>query len=145
MISLLKHLFMLIGLNLNIYIFIKKVINLTIIVVSCRLILAEFGLFFHKLILRCRKFVSLISPIFEFVLTADNVDLNGVLDFEDYTPIAKRKTNDILINDIMAPLYHIFFSMYICIIMLVAILSLPLFMSVLLMIFSPILSMPSTT
>lgn len=80
--------------------------------VSCRLILAEFGLFFHKLILRCRKFVSLISPIFEFVLTADNVDLNGVLDFEDYTPIAKRKTNDILINDIMAPLYHIFFSMY---------------------------------
>ncbi|QNM37791.1 putative replicase [Insect mesonivirus 1] len=79
---------------------------------NCRKILSELGLFFHKLMSRCRQFVSNVATKYEFTLTSDNIDLNGILDFEDYVGISSRRVNDILISEIMAPAYHTFYSMY---------------------------------
>nr|QVU02388.1 polyprotein 1ab [Alphamesonivirus sp.] len=80
----------------------------------CRRFLAEFGLLLHKLNFKVYETTTNIYAHYEFVLTADNIDLNGILDFEDYI---LRK--EVLVNidvkqqlRMMQPYYHTLYSFY---------------------------------
>lgn len=79
---------------------------------SCRLFLAELGLFFHKLNYKIRDTVKCLASEYDFVLTADNIDFNGILDLEDYKHVNRRGVTDILISEIMAPYLYLFYGLY---------------------------------
>ncbi|AGL73177.1 ORF2 [Bontang virus] len=79
----------------------------------CRRFLAEFGLLLHKLNKKVFETTNYILQRFEFVLTADNIDLNGILDFEDYIP--RKEHFEFDVKDqlrIMQPYYHTLYSFY---------------------------------
>ncbi len=77
----------------------------------CRRFLAELGLFMHKLNKRVFETTKHMLKHYNFVLTADNVDLNGILDFEDYIPMQQNlELKDILRK--MQPYYHTLYSIY---------------------------------
>lgn len=75
---------------------------------NCRQFLFELGLFFHAIYVRCFHFVNTAKSQYTFYLTADNIDLNGILDFEDYIAKPSSSTN----VEIMAPYFHAFYTFY---------------------------------
>lgn len=81
--------------------------------IDCRHFLAQLGLFLHKLHRRVHDFVHEASKYYRFTLTADNVDLNGILDFEDYhvleTPTINTREHTI---NAMAPFYQMLYQFY---------------------------------
>lgn len=83
---------------------------------ECRRFLAQLGLFFHKLHYRTFETVHLMTALFDFVMTADNVDLNGILDFEDFKrkSTTDQNTRPSIANTvkIMAPFYQMQYSFY---------------------------------
>jgi hypothetical protein len=51
----------------------------------CRHNLTVCGHYLMGVWLYCRRYVHLLAPSYHFTLTTDNIALNGILDFEDYT------------------------------------------------------------
>ncbi len=79
----------------------------------CRRFLAELGLLLHKLNKQVFSTTTTILRYYNFVLTSDNVDLNGILDYEDYVEIEEE--HDIEIKEQlrkMQPYYHTLYSIY---------------------------------
>ncbi|QNM37795.1 putative replicase [Frankliniella occidentalis associated mesonivirus 1] len=60
---------------------------------------------------KVRHFVKTTLPHYNFILTADNVDLNGILDLEEYVSRSAELTDEI-INKALAPFYYAFYTIY---------------------------------
>lgn len=75
---------------------------------ECRIWLFEVGRFLNSIYFNCIDFVKVASRHFDFVLTPDNVDLNGILDFEHYRYGASRNKFTV----IMAPFLDMFWRLY---------------------------------
>ncbi|QPD01782.1 putative OFR1ab [Aphis citricidus meson-like virus] len=81
---------------------------------QCRRYLSEMGLLLHTINQKLRATVKKLLRHYNFRVTADNVDLNGLIDFEDFTKIKRRTLGEIdnIIEDVMAPFSHMFYSYY---------------------------------
>lgn len=79
---------------------------------TCRAFLAELGLFIHKLRINIRNTIKVLLQQYRFILTADNVDLNGIIDFEDYIKDTSQTIDRTLIVHTMAPFLYIFYGIY---------------------------------
>nr|AXN69720.1 ORF2 [Alphamesonivirus 1] len=79
----------------------------------CSRFLVEFGLLMHKLNYKVFETTRAMLTHYDFVLTADNVDLNGILDFEDYKLRKCTVAYDVKSQlRIMQPYYHALYSFY---------------------------------
>lgn len=80
---------------------------------TCRIFLAELGLFMHKLHKRVSDTIEQLLTHYNFILTSDNVDLNGILDFEDYQYLdSPRKVDIRLLLKTMVPYLSTLYSFY---------------------------------
>lgn len=77
----------------------------------CRNYLCFLGLIFNRIFANCKKFCIVASKSYNFILTADNVDLNGILDFEHFVLLQPDATPMPVVK-IMAPYLDIFWRLY---------------------------------
>jgi len=72
------------------------------------------GAFLLKVYINCIKFSSIALQYYDFVLTPDNVDLLGMLDFEDYVTLTERRiVDEQLLFNCIKPVLDVVECMYI--------------------------------
>jgi len=79
----------------------------------CRRARTVVGAFILRVYLQCICFCNIALTMYDFVLTPDNVDLLGVLDFEDFTQCSPRPVTSTLLYACIRPVVDTFESMYI--------------------------------